>query len=175
MLAVNVATLLKSAPGTTRDLEIDDPRPVLGEDLTLVGPVTGTARLTRTQQGVLARCTLQATVEMECSRCLGPAPIQIEISPTELFRPSVNVLTGTPLAPGDDEALQIDERHMLDLSEMARQYFLLMLPLQPVCRPECPGLCPACGADLNLSDCSCPTETPSGPFAALARLLDAAQ
>jgi len=175
MLAINVAALLKSTPGTTRDLEIDDPRPRLGDDLPVIGPVTGRARLTRTQQGVLAQCTFRAKVELDCSRCLEPAPIEVETSATELFRPSVNVLTGAPLERAEDEALQIDERHMLDLSEMARQYFLLTLPLQPVCRPECRGLCPACGADLNLGDCSCPPETASGPFADLARLLDGAQ
>src|SRR5438093_13013253 len=137
MLAVNVAALLKSPPGSTRVVEIDDPRPRLGGELPIVGPVRGSARLTRTQQGVLAQCTLRATVALECSRCLEPASLELETAAAELFRPSVNVLTGAPLPPSDDEALQIDERHVLDLSEMARQYFLLSLPLRPVCRPEC--------------------------------------
>src|SRR5437762_3309282 len=173
MLAVNVADLLKSEPGSTRDVEIDDPRPRLGDALPVVGPVRGSARFTRTQQGVVAQCTLRAMVQLECSRCLEPASIDLETTAAELFRPSLNVLTGAPLAPAEDEALQIDERHVLDLTEMARQYFLLALPLRPVCRPDCRGLCPDCGADLNVAECSCPADAAAGPFAQLAELLEA--
>jgi uncharacterized metal-binding protein YceD (DUF177 family) len=72
-----------------------------------------------------------------------------------------------------DEALRIDERHTLDLTETARQYLLTALPLQSVCSPSCKGLCPNCGANLNLGPCGCDEELPTNPFALLTSILPA--
>jgi uncharacterized protein len=172
MLAHNVAILLKSVPGTARDVTIDETRVDLGPELPLVGPLTGAARLTRTQQGVLAQARVHAQVSLECSRCLAPLPLSLEVEWAELYRPSIDLITGQAIRPAEDDALQIDERHVLDLTEMARQSLLLALPLKPVCQPECRGLCLGCGVDLNLAPCECGGDAEGGPFSALARLLD---
>ena len=60
----------------------------------------------------------------------------------------------------------------LELTKAAMDNLFLALPLVSVCRPDCRGLCPVCGQDLNASMCHCqPTEAP-GPFSALAALSD---
>ena len=110
-------------------------------------------------------------IEVECSRCLEPCVVPMQVHFEETFQPSVNMMTGVPLPPSEDAALQIDEHHLLDLSEIVRQYILTNMPLHPVCRPDCQGLCPECGADLNQGPCSCASLPTSGPFAALAPLL----
>ena len=46
----------------------------------------------------------------------------------------------------------------VDLGEMLREQFYLALPMQPLCRPDCQGLCPVCGVDRNLERCECQTE-----------------
>ena len=173
-LAHNVSELLKSAMGASRQVTIDEPKPRFAHELHLVRPLEGKARLLRTPNGILVRAHMATSVELECSRCLEPVELDLAIDLDEEFRPSVNVLTGAPLAPPEDEALRIDERHVLDLTEAARQYLSTALPLQALCTATCRGLCPVCGMNLNQESCTCAPEplAPAGPFAALAQLVD---
>jgi DUF177 domain-containing protein len=171
MLAHNVAALLKSIPGTTRDVIIDEPNPRLGADITPLGSFYGSARLYRTQTSIVVRGDTRGQIEAECARCLEPFAVGVEVHFEEEFQPSVNITTGVPLPPSEDEALQIDEHHVLDLSELVRQYVLTNMPLNPVCSSDCQGLCPDCGANLNEGPCTCPSQPVSGPWASLAELL----
>jgi len=171
MLAHNVASLLKSPAGATRQVEIDEPSPPFGREIDLVAPVTGQAYLMRTQDGIVAKVDLSTAVRLECSRCLEPFEHPISAHFEEAYHPSVNLTTGVPLPAGEDQALQIDEHHVLNLTETARQYLLTAMPVKPVCRPDCKGLCPDCGANLNAEECRCSEEPVSSPFAALASLL----
>ena len=68
------------------------------------------------------------------------------------------------MAPPDEAegVLHIDTRQMLDLSDVLRQYLLTSEPLKMLCRDDCQGLCPECGADLNMEKCNC-TSTPVDP------------
>jgi uncharacterized protein len=172
MLAHNVAALLKSQTGTTRDVVIDEPAPRFGDDFVVRTPVQGSARLHRTQDGLLVQCRAATSVELECSRCLEPFEYPVDVQFAEEFLPTLNVLTGAPLEATDDDALRIDEHHVLDLTEAVRQYLLTNIPLKPVCRPDCPGLCPVCGQEQSNGSCTCVAEdeTPN-PFAALKALL----
>jgi uncharacterized protein len=171
MLAHNVAALLKELAGATRNVTIHEPHPPFEHELGLVTPVEGFAHLMRTQEGIALRADLHTTMQVECSRCLEPVNQDLQLHLEEIFRPAYNVLTGAPMDAGDDEALQIDEHHVLDLTETVRQYLLTLIPVSVLCRPDCKGLCPTCGVNRNLETCSCDDEPVSGPFAALASLL----
>jgi uncharacterized protein len=173
MLAHNVAALLKSPPGTNREVAIDEPEPRFGSEITVRVPVQGTARLYRTQNGILVHCEVGAIVQLECSRCLEPFDYPISVSFDEEFLPTVNVLTGAPLDSPEDDALRIDEHHILDLTEASRQYLLTSIPLKPVCRADCLGLCPVCGREQTNGSCTCEDEEAAAPnaFAALMELL----
>ncbi|MBI3286781.1 MAG: DUF177 domain-containing protein, partial [Chloroflexi bacterium] len=86
----------------------------------------------------------------ECRRCLEhfSVPLQLEIE--EEFRPSVDILSGASLAVLERRAeTAIDEHHSLDLTEVVRQSIFLSLPMYPVCRDSCAGLCDQCGQNLN--------------------------
>ncbi len=172
MLAHNVAALLKSPPGTNREVTIDEPAPNFGDEIVVQTPVAGRARLHRTQNGILVQCDISTTVELECSRCLEPFAYPVSVHFEEEFLPTVNVLTGAPVESADDEALRIDEHHVLDLTEAVRQYLLTEIPLKPVCRPDCQGLCPFCGKEQVNGSCTCEEDaTGPSPFAALQALL----
>jgi uncharacterized protein len=172
-LAQNVSELLKSPVGSGRQVAISEPAPHFGPDLRITNPVQGAAQFMRTQDGVLVRASLTTTVELDCSRCLEPVEREIKVDLEEEFLPSIHVVTGAPLAVPEDDALRIDERHVLDLAEASRQYIETVLPLQPLCSPTCRGLCAVCGANLNATGCTCANEPAgaSGPFAALAGLI----
>ena len=92
------------------------------------------------------------------------------MSIAEEFVPRVDLLTGEPVTPLDADELQIDELHQLDLSEAVRQYEQTAIPLQPMCWPDCAGLCPQCGRNRNHGRCDCAERAPAGPFEALAGL-----
>ncbi len=59
--------------------------------------------------------------------------------------------------PDQTDNITIDESQMVDLSEVIRQYTLLTVPVKPLCRPDCNGICPSCGHDLNQGPCRCPS------------------
>jgi uncharacterized protein len=98
----------------------------------------------------------------------------LDVAWSEEFHPSVDILTGRPL-PVDlddlDEAVVIDSHHIMDLAETIRQHLLLALPIHPLCRPDCAGICPICGAARNREPCSCQAEPVDPRWAALASLL----
>ncbi|MPZ15616.1 MAG: DUF177 domain-containing protein [Chloroflexi bacterium] len=172
MSAYNVASLLKAPTGTMRVVEISETEPRFGPELPVRSPVQGQARFTRTEDGILVQGQVAATVEeVECSRCLTTFPLQVVTQFEEEFIPCVDVVTGSPLPPPEDETLRIDDRHVLDLTETFRQYLLIAVPLKAVCRPACKGLCPTCGVELNNGVCECDQEPTARPFAALATLL----
>jgi DUF177 domain-containing protein len=173
MIAINVSQLLKLPPGTSREFSFDEPLPEVEDELGLVGPVAGQAALLRTSRGIVVDCSYHTSAEQECSRCLDPCRVELEGSFAEEFQPRVDVLTGhaLPEQPESDE-LAISERHILDLTELLRQDILTRLPLQPLCRPDCPGLCLECGRELQDGSCSCQAaDETASPFARLAELM----
>jgi uncharacterized protein len=106
-------------------------------------------RFSRTAQGLYAQGRLQAETQMDCVRCLEPFSQILEIRIDDLFV--------YPPGQAPETALSIPETGILDLTPIVREYLWLDVPLQPVCRAECRGLCPECGNNLNESSCSHPT------------------
>ena len=173
-LEFNVAQLLKAPVGATRRYELEEDVHELVAELRLVSPVTGQIQLLHIPGGVLATGQLQTTVAMECKRCLRPLELPTRFEIEEEFKSTVDVLTGTalPVDPGEDTALLIDGQHILNLAEIIRQDLLLAAEPTALCRPDCRGLCPNCGQDLNEGPCGCQRESEDARWAALSRLLN---
>ena len=111
--------------------------------------------------GLLATGTVSAPWVGECRRCLEPAGGHLRVEFRELFE----------AAPREGESYRLGH-DSVDLEPLVREVVTLDLPLAPLCRPDCRGLCPACGADLNVAECSCRPEPADGRCAALSVLLD---
>lgn len=157
----NVAQLLKDAPGTTVDVELDgeDTLDLHEGEAELTGPVMGHLRLHRTNQGIYVDGVIETSVRLECTRCLRPFSMALSFPLREEFYPVINVLSGAPVAgPHDDDAFAIDEHHQVDLREPIRQALVLALPMKPLHSEDCKGLCPHCGKDLNDGPCGCAVE-----------------
>lgn len=91
-------------------------------------------------EGVLVTATARVRVEGECVRCLDPVSSTQEVTVQDLYYyPDQDV---------DDEEADRLEGDLLDLEPALRDSVVLALPLQPLCRDDCPGLCPTCGARL---------------------------
>ena len=161
MIGVNVAQLLHAPVGTTRSYRLDEHEPELAEELGLLGPIVGTLKLTRTNHGILAEAKYEVEIEQECGRCLDPARSTIESDVSEEFLPSVSITTGLPVdIDADPDEPRVNANHELDLTDIIRQDIVVQEPLQPLCRPDCPGLCADCGAELQAGACGCAVELP---------------
>lgn len=113
-------------------------------------PVELDLRLESVMDGVLVTGTARATVKGECVRCLEPLERMLEADFQELFAyPDADART---TESGDDAEDEEDtfyiEDDLFDLEPVLRDAVVLALPLQPVCRENCPGLCSDCGARL---------------------------
>lgn len=170
----NVAQLIKEGIGASRhyhiagelhDIDANNPGPV---------HVEGEVRFLRTVQGVLAVGTAQMTLRFECRRCLELSEADVTLEFEEEYVPSIDVETGVKLPVDEEEygpEVVIDEHHTLDLTEVLRQYAVTTTAELDLCRPDCRGLCPVCGANRNLETCSCDLSRLDPRFAALAKLL----
>ncbi|MDQ2808348.1 MAG: DUF177 domain-containing protein [Chloroflexota bacterium] len=178
----NVAQLLKEGVGGKRSYEFGMPELVLSEALSgdpaalVAHEVHGTVKLTGLRGQVRAVGTVAAAADLVCSRCLEPFVQPVESALDELFRQTIDVVSGHTIKDEvadeeADEAFQIDQNHILDLTEPVRQTLLVALPMSPLHSADCRGLCPTCGTNLNLGACDCPTEDLDPRLSALSRLL----
>ncbi|MGH3651074.1 MAG: YceD family protein [Acidimicrobiia bacterium] len=131
----------------------------LGE-VTVKGPMTVTGVVTGTVDGVIARYEARSPAHFSCVRCLTEWEGEVATEGIQHF-------SKTP----DEDGYAIED-HTVDLSGPATDELALSLPAAPLCRPECGGLCPICGTDLNSDPCDGHGEESDSPFAALKDLFD---
>jgi uncharacterized protein len=133
---INVAQLLKEPVGSSQSHNISG---TIGEEVE--GFVEGKAKVIRINQGVLVQCKLNAEVKLICSRCLDAFLCPMNFTAEEEFLPIADVSDDSALSsPEQLEEFTIDDKNILDLGELIRQYILLNLPMKPLCRPDCSGM-----------------------------------
>ncbi|QKW09432.1 DUF177 domain-containing protein [Streptomyces sp. NA04227] len=116
-------------------------------------PVELDIRLESVMEGVLVTGTARAEAEAECVRCLEPLGLDVEADFQEMFSyPDADERGRAFTEPADDAEDDEDrlflEDGLFDLEPVLRDAVVLALPMQPVCREDCPGLCSECGARL---------------------------
>ena len=118
--------------------------------LSLAKPITGHVRFRRTNRGILADAQLTASLATECSRCLRPMELPVEVSIEEEFLPALDMATGKPLpTEAEPDVARLTDHHEVDLTPLVRDELLLAVPFAPLHDPNCPGLCPICGLPLD--------------------------
>ena len=148
-LRLNVGFLLSQSAGYGRQFDFREEKLNLGADLQ-VENFLGRAQLTRTPQGIVVQGDFSAQLSAECARCLNPftAPISIQFEDLFVYPPQ----------NATDPLLAVAEDAHLTLEPLVREYVLVNQPTRPLCRPDCKGLCPICGNDLNEGECQHPEE-----------------
>lgn len=129
-------------------------------DTVVEGAMSVDGVVTGAVDGVIARFGVSAPGRFTCARCLSE-------------------WTGAVAATGeqhfsriqDEDGYSIDGRH-IDMSGPATDELALAMPARPLCMPECRGLCPICGTDLNTEPCDGHGEDSDSPFAVLRDLFD---
>jgi len=168
-MRIHVSQELRQPVGSESVMELRQ-RSLFLDDGADLSELEGTARMLRTDRGLLVTVAARATLRGTCSRCLAAAESPIEIAFQEEFIPVIDPVSGKHITPDEiDEGFVIDGELVLDLGEPLRQYALMSEPSKPLCRPDCAGLCPTCGANLNEGPCGCPpaAEDRWGALAAL--------
>ncbi len=95
-------------------------------------------------------------LELACSRCLEPFTFAVDLPFDVLYLPHTeNTGDGEKEIEDDDLETAFYRDDTIDLGQMMKEQFCLALPMKPLCREACAGLCPQCGANLNESTCTC--------------------
>jgi len=116
--------------------------------------VTGHAAKVR--QTVSLRVGLKTAMDMECSRCLEPVTVPVVTTFTCTFVPAESkVGEMDPSQSDEDLDFGYYQDEMIDLEPLVLEQVVLQVPLKPLCREDCKGLCPHCGTNLNTAACQC--------------------
>jgi len=163
-LVVNAAELLRR-PGTEKDIAVSVPLDALGvegdERFPVDAEVTVALHLESLSDGVVVNGELRVPWHGTCRRCLAPTGGVLACEVHELYQ---KVLT-------DPDAFEL-VGDQLDLRPVVREVVLLDGPANPLCRPDCAGLCPTCGVNRNETACSCAAPPADHRWAALDGLKD---
>lgn len=125
--------------------------------------LVGIANVGKTPQGLLLQGNFSAETSLNCVRCLQEYNHKVDWSFTEMYAFDQRSET--------EDGLLLPEDAHLDIAETLRECALLEVPISPICRPDCKGLCPECGQNLNEMDCGHLPSKPDSPFAKLKDLL----
>ncbi len=114
---------------------------------------------------------VKTTLELPCSRCLEPFTLPVDQSFDLRYQPHArNTGEDEREIEEDDLTTAFYEHDAIDLGQLMREQFYLALPMKPLCRDDCKGLCPVCGANWNREKCDCRQGWEDPRFAALKTL-----
>ena len=172
----NVAGLLSGTLGESRQHKIENEQLMVADRL--LTHINGPIYLIRTDRTVILDADITAVTQETCSRCLEAAPVNISVKMDEEFYP-LNIDLMDHLDSNNegndhyhDPALIIDKRNFLDLTEGLSQALIAAIPIAPLCKDECLGICAICAVNRNLIDCSCPQSRSDLRWESLDKLLD---
>jgi uncharacterized protein len=139
-----------------------------GEDFRLVAPVALVGDVHRDEKKVRLKGRVTTTLECDCGRCLEPITVPVAADVDLVFLPaSANVGAGEQEIREDEFGVAYYKDDAIDLGEVMREQFYLAMPMKPLCRPDCQGLCAMCGINRNRETCTCKAEWVDPRLAAL--------
>ncbi|MGE5597506.1 MAG: YceD family protein [Hyphomicrobiales bacterium] len=156
----NVSQLLQEPVGSNRSGAVEPEAPLHH----------GHAELVRVPRGILVRFDGEVFIDAACSRCLVPFSYPEHLEFEEVFAQQADPQTGERFDVEDPDAFRIGLDNTIDITEAVRQYTEVAAEMQPLCRPDCPGICSECGQDLSMARCTCDRTPVDSRWAALAAL-----
>ena len=141
---INIGFLINQPAGYMKDVPLEFDQLVMADE-TEFSDLRGIIQLARTQNGFRSLVDFTATQVVECGRCLETFNLRLHTEFEEIF-----TFHNRPLS--EDEQV-IPEDGFIDFEPLIRDYLLLEMPINPVCQPDCRGLCNVCGQNLNEEEC----------------------
>ncbi len=158
---INVGFIIHEEVGYSHEIPFEFDKVKL-DDLELQN-FEGSVQIGRTPQGLVVQGNFSADTKLECVRCLREFNSPLNWEFTELYAFNKKSVSESGLLLPDDAHI--------DLAPLLREYALLEIPISPLHSPECKGLCPECGQDLNIRDCGHRQQNDGSPFSVLKKLL----
>lgn len=165
MIRINVAEIKKRLVGT-KDFSYEltpDELNITEADLKVFAPIILEGVVENAGDVILLKADVKTEIERTCGRCLKVFTEPLAAQVIEKFYPAG--------AENIENDAFIYESDLLDITEPVRESLLLAVPLQSLCREDCRGLCPVCGADRNEGDCGCDATTVDPRLAALKQFI----
>lgn len=160
---LNVGFIIHREVGYKHEFPFEFEQIQISDDLDL-HHFEGVATIGRTPQGLIVQADFSAKTALECVRCLNEHDQNLNWNFTELYAFNQRSVS--------DSGLIIPEDAHIDLQPLIREYALLEIPIKPLCKPTCKGLCAVCGEDLNVRDCGHRDIAKESPFSVLKDLLE---
>ena len=164
-MALDVGNALKN-PGQVYPFRVDVELPemdFLGDPIRFDAVAVEGEYFCTGDNRISLRADAEATLRSRCSRCLDPVQVPL--------RAEIDALYDREPDPEDPDLYSF-EAHTLQLEDAVKDALLLAMPLQIFCKPDCRGLCPTCGANLNHHTCTCQEgNVVTGPFSALKNIV----
>ncbi len=139
------------------ELHLDDqalwtgPLAEFGMDCRITSPISADISIQPLENGYLIRGKISGDVMVPCNRCAEPMPVHLE----EKFEDFEDTPAEETEPDGESRIIEEKGALYLDVAAIVWEQFVLALPPNPLCRPDCKGLCPECGANLNEGMCAC--------------------
>jgi uncharacterized metal-binding protein YceD (DUF177 family) len=157
---------------------------VPAEDFSVVGTVHFEGDVERgSAETYHLRGQLKAQLVLPCARCAEPSDVAVDV-PVDLRFVPAGTDTAGPRASAspddhddghemaeDDPSIALYDQPRIDLAQVAREQCYLAVPMKPLCRPDCQGLCPHCGINRNTGSCTCENRWEDPRLAGLRSLL----
>ena len=141
------------------------------ESFQVVGPVALAFDIHKDKEQFQLVGNVTTTLELPCSRCIEPFTQPVDAEFDLRYQPhAANSGEDEKEIEEDDLTTAFYQNDRIDLGQLMREQFYLSLPMKPLCRPDCQGLCPACGTNLNRGTCSCERVWEDPRLAALKKL-----
>ncbi|MGH2499986.1 MAG: YceD family protein [Candidatus Limnocylindria bacterium] len=153
-MIINVAPLLKQPVGTRIGYPVrEDPIEPRGANAGLLEAgatsIDADITATHTNPGAYLEGEARASIGQQCSRCLRTVSTPVVVRFAEQYYATIAVISGEDVAEAPIDAKTIGSDFRIDLTPLLREELILATPQAPLCRPDCKGLCPTCGADLD--------------------------
>ena len=157
---------LRELPDGLSTLELDLPGESFGlakADVDLVGPLRVHLTLDRREDEIWVRGKAEGQARQECSRCLAEYPqnldLEFDVFCAKVSNPNV---VSHKAVDEEDGGVHTHDGRVLSIDGEIREAVILALPMKPLCREACAGLCPRCGEDLNQGPCRCANAAAGG-------------
>ena len=125
------------------------------ENFEVVSPVTLALDVYKDKDHYRLDGRVETLLELPCSRCLEPFRWPVNSIFDLRYQPRQSAPASERQVEEDDFSTAFYENDEIDLVQVMREQFYLALPMKPLCRPDCHGLCPQCGTNLNRGTCDC--------------------
>ena len=158
----NVGFIIHEEVGYNHNFPFKFEKITLNDDLELRN-LEGNVNVGKTPQGLITQGKFTAETTVTCSRCLVNFVEDLEWEFTEMYAFDQRSVSESGLIIPDDA--------QLDVEELLREYAILEIPINPICKPDCQGLCSECGQNLYEKDCGHRPDEPDSPFAKLKDML----